>query len=258
MHLNEIIRYPLKSCRGESLERAVIDTLGIEADRRLILAETDGRFITARTEPLLLNLEVTPEEQGWSAQHPKLGSCHIDPEPQHAAEVGIWGRTVRAPRLSGAEEWFSQLLGRPVQLLVNQQALDRAEKRYPWGPIFSDGYPLLLCNLASLDAVNLATGELFEMRRFRPNLVIDAELPWAEDGWDYIEIGDTLLKREKPCERCVLITRDPETGEKHATQEPLRTLAQLHQGPAGEVLFGQNFSVARCGSVAVGDPVRLC
>lgn len=257
MQISQIVRYPLKSCKGESLDQADIGTLGIEGDRRLILCEPNGRFITARSEPKLLQLEVRPELNGWRVIHPSLGSTFITTESSLDDEVEVWGRKINAPRLEGSESWFSQLLGRKVQLLWNNKASDLAEKRYPWGPIFSDGYPLLICSTASLAAINQATGGLFEMSRFRPNLVIDADQPWAEDEWEWLEIGEVLIRRCKPCERCVLITRDPDTGEKDPHQEPLRTLAKLHRGPNREVLFGQNFNVERCGRIAVGDRVQL-
>jgi len=257
MQISQLVRYPLKSSKGENLERADLDALGIKGDRRLILCDPDGRFITARSEPKLLQLEVQPQLNGWRASHPGLGSTFISQQMSLDGEVEVWGRRITAPRLNGSEPWFSQLLGRKVKLLWNTGAVDLADKPYPWGPIFSDGYPLLVCNTASLAAINQASGGTFEMSRFRPNLVIDTALPWAEDDWELLEIGEVLLRRGKSCERCVLITRDPQTGDKDPNQEPLRTLAKLHRGPNGEVLFGQNFSVEREGQISVGDKVQL-
>lgn len=256
--LKQIVRYPLKSCRGQFIEQAELTALGIEGDRRLILADLDGRFITARTEPELLRISVTPHEGGWKASHPLTGTLRFDPETEGYGEVEVWGRRIKAPRLPAAEEWFSATLERPVQLLLNNaRAEDLADKRYPWGPIFSDGYPLLVCNTASLDAVNAASGGLFEMERFRANLVIDTDLPWCEDDWVRLQIGDLILQRQKPCERCVLITRDPQTTEKHPQQEPLRTLRQLGRHIDGAVLFGQNFSVLKPGRIEAGSEVLL-
>lgn len=254
--LSQIIRYPLKSCMGESLLQAEIGDLGVAEDRRLILSEPNGQFITARTEPKLLQLKVTPNPSGWLAEHPLLGSTQIRRDSSDAAEVGVWGRIIQAPRLLDAEPWFSQLLGRTVYLLWNSKAVDRADKQYPWGPIFSDGYPLLVCTTASLEAVNYASGSLFEMSRFRPNLVIANDRPWAEDEWDRLQIGDVILRRSKACERCVLTTRDPITGDKDPQQEPLRTLAKIHRGADGEILFGQNFQVERPGLIKLSDSVK--
>lgn len=259
--VSQIIRYPLKSCRGESLAQAEVGSLGIAGDRRLVLAETDGRFITARADPLLLGLALEVMPQGWRVthpNHPNTAQHWITAESSQDSEVSIWGRRISAARLSEAESWFSQLLQRPVQLLYNcNSASDLAEKRYPWGPIFSDGYPLLVTNSASLDAVNSASGGIFEMSRFRPNLVIESDTPWAEDGWDLIRIGDLTLRREKPCERCVLITRDPATGEKDPQQEPLRTLNRLGRKQDSAILFGQNYSVISPGTIHQGDTVEL-
>lgn len=257
MQLSHIIRYPLKSCMGEPLNEAQLDQLGIDHDRRLILSEADGRFITARTEPTLLQLRVRPEGEGWRAEHPALGSFCFATDVAQSDVVEVWGRRISATHLSHADAWFSSLLGRPVKLLWNWNSQDQAEKRYDWGPIFSDGYPLLVCTTASLAAVNHASGGLFEMSRFRPNLVIDNNTPWEEDSWQLLKIGDALLRRQKPCERCVLITRDPVTGSKNTEQEPLRTLAKIHSGSGGEILFGQNFSVERAGRLKLGDRAEL-
>lgn len=259
MHLVQIERYPLKSCKAQSLESAYVGQLGIEGDRQLILAELDGRFITARTEPALLQVELESIDNGWIVRHPRLVSTRITREDSgRYASVDVWGRRIRALRIEQAEAWFSELLGRQVYLLHNtEDASDQADKRYPWGPIFSDGYPLLVCNTASLDALNLAANGLFEMARFRANLVISTHRPWVEDDWQLLRIGDTLLRRQKPCERCVLVTRDPETGEKDPAQQPLRALAKIHRGEQGEVLFGQNFSVEKAGRLKLGDKVEL-
>lgn len=259
MQLEKIQRFPLKSCKAENLESAFVDLQGIEGDRRLILAEIDGRFITARTEPSLLQIQLQITDKGWIAKHPNLPALHFNQEEELSfASVDVWGRRILAPRVTRAEPWFSELLGREVRLLINtDRASDQAEKRYPWGPIFSDGYPLLICNTASLDALNAAANGLFEMARFRANLVVNAAQPWEEDEWQILRIGDTLLRRRKPCERCVLVTRDPKTGDKDPSQEPLRTLAKIHRGINGEVLFGENFSVEQSGRLRVGDKVEL-
>lgn len=256
--LQQIVRYPLKSCRGHSIDQAEITALGIEGDRRLILAEPDGRFITARTEPQLLQISVIPHQGGWRASHPNAESLVFASQSSGFGEVEVWGRRIKAPRLRAAEAWFSAVIQRPVQLLFNDaQAKDQADKRYPWGPIFSDGYPLLVCNTASLDAVNAASGGNFEMARFRANLVIETNLPWCEDDWGRLQIGDVVLERQKSCERCVLTTRDPETTEKHPQQEPLRTLTRLGRQMDGAVLFGQNFSVLKPGRIETGTAIQL-
>lgn len=256
--LREIVRYPLKSCQGESLEVANLEALGIAGDRQLILAEMDGRFISARRDPQLLLTSVVSSGDSWIAMHPKAGSLHILPYTSALSDVQVWGRTISAPRLTTAEDWFSSLLGRPVQLLLNNNmAEDKAAKRYPWGPIFSDGYPLLVCNSASLEAVNAASGGDFQMARFRPNLVIETDRAWTEGDWCRIQIGEAILRREKPCERCVLVTRDPSTGEKDRQQEPLKTLTRLGRQADGAVLFGENFSVEVPGQIRLHDQVHL-
>src|SRR4029450_7098533 len=87
---------------------------------------------------------------------------------------------------------------------------------------FADGYPLLLANTASLDALNdrIAEGGSLEgplpMTRFRPNVVIAGAAPWVEDAWTggRIKIGEVTFRVPKRCDRCVVTTTDQETGER--------------------------------------------
>ena len=121
---------------------------------------------------------------------------------------------------------------------------------------FSDGFPLLLIGQASLDDLSARVGRPLEMLRFRPNLVIEGSAPYAEDGWKRIRIGDVVFRIEKPCERCVFTTVDPETGSKSLNQEPLRTLATYRRTPAG-VIFGQNVIAEDKGELVPGMSISV-
>lgn len=260
MKLTQICRYPLKSCAGESLTEAQITQLGVSQDRRFILADQQGQFITARQHPELLQIRVSCDRLAFTFHHPAEPDLRLSPEWAKAfSKVKIWSREVSAKTFnSDINQWFERILKKPVKLIINSdQAQDLAEKRFSWGPIFSDGFPLLVTTQQSLDALNIAIPGQFEMARFRPNLVLDGELPWQEDSWSRLKIGEVILKREQPCERCVLITRDPKTGEKNTHQEPLRTLARIHRLADHGVCFGQNFSVISAGQVSLHDPVEL-
>lgn len=258
MKLVDIIRYPIKSGQPVHLEQANIETKGIVGDRRFMLAEKDGRFITARKDPILLDLNIESDGQTLSILYKNKTIAKGDFSSSERLSVTVWSRVTSVQLIRLNNRALDSLFERKVCLVFNDsQATELAEKRYEWGPILSDGYPILLTNTASLDALNHASGGLFEMARFRPNLVIDSSIPWIEDDWSRFQIGEAIFERRKPCERCVLVTRDPITGLKDSHQEPLRTLQAIHSGPNGEINFGQNISLIKPGKVSVGDKVTL-
>ncbi len=260
LRIKELFRYSVKSGMAERLSETLVDFLGLIGDRRFMIVDHRGYFITARKEPKLLRLQINRIDQAL-----KLTCANDDPirfritDKPRQATIRIWNRELLTDSLSPEiDSWLSEYLGYPAYLVENNpHTRDLAEKRYPWGPIFSDGYPLLLTTTASLDALNQAAGSDFEILRFRPNIVLDTAHPWQEHQWSRLKIGEVILRSEKPCERCVLITRDPVTGEKDPGQEPLKTLAQLNRLDTGAICFGQNFSVIQSGSIRQGDTVEL-
>jgi len=94
------------------------------------------------------------------------------------------------------------------------------------------------------------------MKRFRPNLVVDCEVPYAEDDWQMIAVGKCEFEVAWSCSRCLLTTVDPATGERDAGRQPLATLKSYRNAPDGP-LFGSNLIPRRLGRISVGDPVRL-
>jgi hypothetical protein len=122
---------------------------------------------------------------------------------------------------------------------------------------FADGYPLLLISEASLADLNTRLPRAVEMRRFRPNLVVDGEMPYAEDGWRRLRVGKVEFEGVKNCSRCIFTTIDPDSGEKHPDREPLRTLSTYRRRPQGGVFFGQNLIPRSRGVIRVGDPVTV-
>jgi uncharacterized protein YcbX len=95
------------------------------------------------------------------------------------------------------------------------------------------------------------------MRRFRPNIVIDSDEPWAEDSWRRLGIGAAELDLVKPSDRCIVTTRDQMTGATTG-DEPLRALGTLRMSADPRikgVLFGWNSVPRVLGPIAVGDEV---
>lgn len=253
--------YPIKSGAAIDLPSAWVEPRGLALDRRFVLCDPEGQFITAREEVRLLHLRSTLVHDGLILSAPgKLPIyLHYDEIERERREVQIWNDILAGRRCpTTIDNWLSDYLERPVHLIYNDPDSYRVAGRAADRPVlFADGYPLLLTNEASLQALRDAGPAFAEMRRFRPNLVISGAAAWAEDQWKRIAIGDVELTLAKPCERCVLITRDPLSGDKHPQSEPLRTLARIHRDDRGRVCFGHNLLVAKAGLLEVGAEVRV-
>ncbi|GAA5164610.1 MOSC domain-containing protein [Viridibacterium curvum] len=259
VQLTALYRYPLKSCRAEALTSAPIGPLGIALDRRWMAADPAGRMITGRDEPRLVLLRAEASDTQVELSAPDMPTLTVPcAAMQEAAPAWIHGTDFTAWAGSvDADAWLTQFLGRPARLLYIGDETSRRIKRRPELPVaFADSYPILLTSTDSLAALDAEVGRSMAMTRFRPNLVVSGAAPWAEDGWTRLAIGDVEFSVEKPCERCVFTTVDPDTAEKSSDQEPLRTLAKMRKSPSG-VLFGTNLVALNAGEIAVGMPVRV-
>ncbi|BBM06138.1 hypothetical protein HAALTHF_48550n [Vreelandella aquamarina] len=112
----------------------------------------------------------------------------------------------------------------------------------------------MITTTGSLDALNnalVAGGNTpVPMNRFRPNIVVDCDEAWQEDGWATIESGSYQLTLRKPCQRCKITTVDQQTGTIPTQAEPLKTLLALNTQPHLKgAHFGQNATLT-AGKVA--------
>ncbi|MFT6249329.1 MAG: hypothetical protein ACJAZQ_002545 [Cognaticolwellia sp.] len=259
--------YPIKSTMGISLPQASIDELGLAFDRRFVISDNSGQFISARTEPTLCLVKTLLTDNGITLSAPAMPTLFLVYEnfSEQYKNVNVWDDEIAGQLCSTkANSWFSNYLQRPCQLLYFGKASSRVRKANTDNArkvAFADGYPLLLISQASLDDLNqrlLANNQkTVSMANFRPNIVVDNCLPFAEDGWQYIRIGEIEFKVSKPCERCILTTVNPENGIKDRQQQPLSTLKTYRQTRSGEVLFGQNLIPLTSGRINQGDKLTV-
>jgi uncharacterized protein YcbX len=250
--LSALYIYPIKSVRGPAPGEAVVEPWGLAGDRRWMLVDEAGRFLTQREWPRLSSACASPLAGGGiritaPGRRPLTLSA---PKAGRARRVRIWHDEVEAmPAGPEAASWFGALLGNDAELVY----LDEPARRRPVDPrygrpgetvSFADGYPLLITTISSLDALNslIARGKHpaegpLPMNRFRPNVVVDGTNAWAEDGWRRIRLGEVTFRVVKPCSRCVVTTTDQETAERG--REPLRTLSR-HRRFGDKLVFGQN------------------
>ncbi|MBL8446359.1 MAG: MOSC domain-containing protein [Zoogloeaceae bacterium] len=257
--LSALFRYPVKSMAGESLAQSPVGPLGLPHDREWMVADRAGRLVTGRDFPELVLVRATPGEAGVALAAPGRPNLFVPNVAFSAAhEATVWSD--RFPAWHGAQEaddWLSSYLGARVKLLWTGPATARRVKGHPDVPLsFADGFPLLLIGEASRENLSQRVGRSLAMARFRPNLVISGAAPYAEDDWQTLRIGLVTFRLEKPCERCVFTTVDPDTGEKGGDQEPLRTLAKYRKTPDG-VIFGRNVVAEGEGMLEVGMPVTV-
>ncbi len=261
--------YPLKAARGVDLDHALVEPWGLAGDRRWLLVDEAGRFISQREEPALARVVARYAGPGGAISVSADGhgeTSFAAPAPETGAEmlsVTVWSSTVLAAVAGkGAGKWFSAFLDRTVRLVyLDDPARRPVDPGYgkPGDVVnFADGYPLLLTSTGSLDEL---AGWLAEtgappvpMNRFRPNVVVTGAEPWAEDRWGRVKIGDVCFRVAKPCGRCVVTTIDQRTGERGS--QPLKMLGRRRRfGP--QLVFGQNLIPEGPGIIRAGDPLQV-
>ncbi|APX94077.1 MOSC domain-containing protein [Halomonas sp. 1513] len=260
LRLAGLFRYPIKSTAGEALSAAWAGEEGLDGDRRYMVVRPDGVFVTARSHPQLQRVSTTLFDDGIVLHHAALDDFTL----HHVNHIGeplatqVWGdRFSGLTTTAEADAWLSEALGEPVRLLWLGDRSPRYRQALGKRVSFADGYPLMLIGQASLDDLNTRLATPQRMAQFRPNLVVSGSLPYAEDDWHLLRIGEVELLVDKPCSRCAMVTVDPSSGEFLPGREPLRTLAEYRRGADGLIYFGQNLIVARGGTLTVGAALEV-
>jgi uncharacterized protein YcbX len=262
VHLSQLFIHPVKSCRGIGVDVAEVDDRGLRYDRRWMVSDPGGGFLTQRDHPRLATVVPTIRGQGLELEAPGMPTLVVPAEPTGTPtlRVGIWRDEVAA--VSAGDEaaaWFSKVLGLACELVGMPASTRRGVSPRHGRPgdlvSFADGYPLLLISQSSLDELNRRLEAPVPMERFRPNLVVDGCGPHDEDLWRTLNVGGITFHNVKPCARCVITTTDHVTGERGP--EPLRTLAR-YRTVDGRILFGVNLVHDRRGTLRVGDAVQVC
>ncbi|REJ78205.1 MAG: MOSC domain-containing protein [Acidobacteria bacterium] len=254
IQLSGIWIYPVKSLRAIKCESAEVRQRGLEFDRRWMVVDENGRFISQREVPGLAAITVTATDDVLLLSSAVAGELSLpNTDRGNLIEVEIWNDRVSAHDLGrGAAEWISKATGKSCSLVRLPQEVERYTSIGNSPVSFADGYPLLLISEASLEELNQRLKNPVPMNRFRPNITVNGTRPFAEDSWKAIRIGDAEFEVVKPCARCVVTTVDQEGGVVSGN-EPLRTLSEFRRASevypenygdfglsAGGVLFGQN------------------
>lgn len=254
--LSRIFVYPIKSTAPVELAAAEALTQGLAADRRYVVTDARGRFLTARRFPRMVLIRARPQRESLIVQAPGAAELELDPSqfPQQRVSVRVWDDQVDA-RWCGpaADAWFTRYLGVDARLCYMDEQT-RRPARDGDSVSFADASPLLLLSAASVADLNTRLAHPVGIRNFRPNIVVSGTAPYAEDDWPDFRIGEARFRRLWPCARCILTTIDPDSGVADPQRQPLETLRGYRRS-GEEALFGLNVGVAAPGRIAVGQPV---
>jgi len=274
--VRELWRYPVKSMGGERVGSVAVGERGLHADRLWAVREVErGATSTARRLPALLQCsaryaEDPPADAGpgrpaeavitfpggeeLSTADPKAGDRLTDlvgrrvelrPLPPETDKAGF-----RAPRLTKSE------IRRQFDLADDEELPDfsmfpvhklaqLARNATPVGT-YVDAYPLHLVTVGSLDAMReLAPGADFDVRRFRPNVVVEGsgEFEWCGGR---LSGPETELEPEIPTVRCSVPVREQPGLE--AQPDVMRTIKDH-----SDRCLGVYANVARTGTLSEGD-----
>lgn len=266
MKLLSAFLYPVKSMRAVQVSAFTLDALGVVGDRRWMVVDLENKFITQRDVPALISIQPSLLENGLALDDgASTLKLQLPPLTAPRRRVTIWKDSFDA--LDAGDEaahWLSTRIATPCRLVAFASDVKRTVDT-TWAANaqtgFTDAYPLLIVNEASLDLLNQKLSAPIPMNRFRPNLVVRGAAAWDEDRWTKLRIDGLAFDGVKPCARCVAITRDQTSGVQPQGSEPLSVLAQLNTqtlktGSKG-AMFGMNLVHRATGRITVGADVDV-
>jgi len=262
LSISQLYIYPIKSLGGIAVNTALITDRGLKNDRRFMVVDANGLFLTQRERPLMALLRTAIEADVlivWHKDHQsdKL-RLQLEPQPSLSVKiVKVWDDYCEAQYVSDeADKWFSEKLNSPCRLLYMPESTKRmVDPVYALSndiTSFSDGYPVLLIGQSSLDDLNGRMTEALPMDRFRPNIVMAGGTPFEEDSLEQFSVSGINFYGVKLCARCVVTTTNQETGV--TGKEPLKTLA-TYRLANNKVYFGQNVLCRGEGLITAGDEI---
>jgi len=248
--ITDLFVYPVKSARGIAKSHVRVVGTGFEWDRQWMAIDAQGTFLSQRTHPQLARVvpEVTADALVLAA--PGVPPLSV---PLEGGGERIAVRVHRDPCVGldlgrEAAEWLSRALGQRVRLVRVPPDPERRANPAFAGPVpapmgFADGFPVLVCNQASLDDLNARMPEAIPMARFRPNVVLRGLPAWTEDRIDTLEVGEVRLRLVKPCVRCTIPAVDQITGLPGADPAPVLRTFRFDRDLLG-LTFGENAVIA--------------
>ena len=254
--------YPVKSLKGIRLESSRVTARGLAHDRRFVVVDEGGVFLTQREFPAMATVWTEIAGQALRLSAPDAGEVAVPLEPGEGEplQAEVWNSVTPAIAPSReADRWLSEVLGRTCRLAYMPEGTRReSNARYAGtGRLvsYADGYAHLVVSEASLAALNARLERPVSLDRFRPNIVLAGPGAFEEDAWTDFAAGTARFRMAKPCGRCQVTTTDQSTGEVTGP-EPLATLGAWRPSEEFGARFGMNAVTLSEGDLRVGDEAR--
>jgi len=248
-------RYPVKSMRGEELDEAFAGFSGIYGDRLFAFRSSASPkgfpYFTAREQRRLLQYRPRfryPDKAARPVNLSEAESMGANPISADPSELMIDVETPDGRTLAIDDPALTDVVRADIDQ-KHQLTLMRSERA------LTDCRPVSIFSLQSARQLGDETGTSLDKRRFRANVYVDLTSAQGFGENEFVgrslRIGPkvvvTILERDP---RCVMITLDPDTGEK--TPAILKKVAQAHEGMAG--VYG---AVIVEGMLHKGDSIEL-
>ncbi|XP_076276755.1 mitochondrial amidoxime-reducing component 1 isoform X2 [Lasioglossum baleicum] len=283
--LSDLIAFPVKSLGPIRLNTMECTQLGLKSgwmrDRTLMVIDLNGHFVTARQWPRMVLVSPSVSGSVLTLSAPGMMPMTVDLSRIQGKgfPVAVWGKPVTA--CDCGEEvarWLSRFILMEdtgfrlvyYPLAGPTRELRQRNKKFDFRCDDTGAYPdessYCLINESSVADLNTRLDDPVNAEQFRPNFVVKGALPYEEDGWRWVKIGNVTFKNVMPCTRCILTVINPETGVKHPNVEPLKTLKTYRQfvDPNLRHTFGESpvmgFHLGLRGgpgSIRLGDPVYV-
>ena len=240
MRVERLSVTPVSGMHLNSLESLELTRWGAALDRRFYLIDDDGRVVDAVRRPVLTSVRATWDGRVLTLAFPDGTTVADEPqlgEPIAADEKRfrrVPGRIVEGPFAALLES----LAGRRVRLV--QVVGDRSAQAC---------FPVSILGSASAADV---LPESLGSARFRMLIEFSGGSAYVEEGWigGRVRIGGAVIAVREGARRCVLTTRDPDTGDRDF--DTLRVLL----GHRGSLVMGVYGEVEEPGTVCLGDRVE--
>lgn len=245
---------PVKALHVVERDEVELEFTGVPGDRRFWLVDGDGRLVNDKRYPQLLRVHAEWDETTRELRLAFPDGLLVEgvAEPGEPVEAELYGRPHPSRAVSGPwQEALSEYVGEPLTFLWSESgAVDRGV----------GGGAATLISRGSLEALRREAGAdgPVDGRRFRMLFEIEGVGEHEEDTWlgRRVEIGDAVIAPVGDVGRCVVTTKNPDTGE--TDLDTLKTLADYRREGRTEPLpFGVHAAVVQPGRVRIGDAVRV-